>query len=366
MGVASGDYDGDVAPRSLRDEPQGAGPRRVPDRRTPSLPAPSFTDERLVFGPDLFAGSGWGVSWADLDLDTDLDVVLVNGHVPLTDLAEDAQVPQAFENGTAQGDVARFTDASKSMGIADVGKLNARGSAVADYDNDGDLDVAIAVVGGPLLLLENQGEGGRWLEVELDGFAPGTRVTVTLPGGRRLVREAQAGSSYASSEDPRLHFGLGAADRVDSVEVRWPGGSETRLDDVEANQLLRLEPPEDESVAGAAAEDYVLPGCERDRADTRSVARVWDEALLDAIRRDVPAPTVHARNLFHVSAAMWDAWAAYEPGADGVLRRREARRRRRAGRPRGGDQLRGVPAAPAPLLDRRRARGDVLRSSRPR
>jgi hypothetical protein len=48
-----------------------------------------------------------------------------------------------------------------------------------------------------------------------------------------------------------------------------------------------------------------------------SIARVWDEALLDAIRRDVPAPTVHARNLFHVSAAMWDAWAAYDDGADG-------------------------------------------------
>ena len=49
------------------------------------------------------------------------------------------------------------------------------------------------------------------------------------------------------------------------------------------------------------------------------MARVWDEALLDAIRRDVPAPTVHARNLFHVSAAMWDAWAAYDPVADGYF-----------------------------------------------
>ena len=146
-----------------------------------------------------------------------------------------------------------------------------------------------------------------------------TRVTVTLPGGRRLVREVQAGSSYVSSEDPRLHFGLGAAEQVDSVEVRWPGGSETRLDDVDANQLLRLEPPEDKTVASAASEEYLVPGCERDRAETRSVARVWDEALLDAIRRDVPAPTVHARNLFHVSAAMWDAWAAYEPGADGYF-----------------------------------------------
>jgi ASPIC and UnbV/Domain of unknown function (DUF6851)/VCPO second helical-bundle domain len=143
-------------------------------------------------------------------------------------------------------------------------------------------------------------------------------VTVTLPCGRTLGREAQAGSSYVSSEDPRLHFGLGAAERVSAVVARWPGGSETRLDDVEANQLLRLEPLDDNSVA-AAADDYVLPGCVRDRADTRSVARVWNEALLDAIRRDTPAPTVHARNLFHVSAAMWDAWAAYEPGADGYF-----------------------------------------------
>ena len=59
------------------------------------------------------------------------------------------------------------------------------------------------------------------------------------------------------------------------------------------------------------------------------MARVWDEALLDAIRRDVPAPTVHARNLFHTSAAMWDAWAAYDPDAERLLRRREARGRRR-------------------------------------
>ena len=70
MGVASGDYDGDVRPdlfvTNLRE--QGHGVFRTGDAE---LPPPSFTDERLVFGPDLFAGSGWGVSWADLDLDTD-------------------------------------------------------------------------------------------------------------------------------------------------------------------------------------------------------------------------------------------------------------------------------------------------------
>ncbi len=61
--------------------------------------------------------------------------------------------------------------------------------------------------------------------------------------------------------------------------------------------------------------------CVRTADGSHSVARLWDEALLDAIRRDFPAPTVHARNLYHVSAAMWDAWAAYDPAADWRLRR---------------------------------------------
>ena len=65
--------------------------------------------------------------------------------------------------------------------------------------------------------------------------------------------------------------------------------------------------------------DHLVTDCTRRDLHGRSVARVWDEALLDAIRRDVPAPTVHARNLFHTSAAMWDAWAAYDPQADGYF-----------------------------------------------
>ena len=65
--------------------------------------------------------------------------------------------------------------------------------------------------------------------------------------------------------------------------------------------------------------DHLMTDCTRRDLHGRSVARVWDEAMLDAIRRDVPAPTVHARNLFHTSAAMWDAWAAYDQRADGYF-----------------------------------------------
>ena len=67
------------------------------------------------------------------------------------------------------------------------------------------------------------------------------------------------------------------------------------------------------------SDPYVLKDCQRRDLKGYSVARVWDEALLDAIRRDTPAPTVHARNLFHTSAAMWDAWAAYDPDAEGYF-----------------------------------------------
>jgi uncharacterized protein DUF6851 len=71
--------------------------------------------------------------------------------------------------------------------------------------------------------------------------------------------------------------------------------------------------------------DYLMSDCVRADRHGWSVARAWDEALLDAIRRDVPAPTVHARNLFHVSAAMWDAWAAYDRAADGYFVREKLR-----------------------------------------
>jgi hypothetical protein len=69
-------------------------------------------------------------------------------------------------------------------------------------------------------------------------------------------------------------------------------------------------------VAAPGAVAAQAESCVRTADPTRSVARLWDEALLDAIRRDIPRPTVHARNLYHMSAGMWDAWAAYDPVAE--------------------------------------------------
>ena len=104
------------------------------------------------------------------------------------------------------------------------------------------MDVAINSINGRLILLRNTGASGHWLEVKVGAFAPGAEVTVTLPGGRKLVRELHAGSSYLSSEDPRAHFGLGAATRVKEVVVRFPDGRTVRRTGVAADQLLVVAP----------------------------------------------------------------------------------------------------------------------------
>jgi hypothetical protein len=303
MGIASGDYDGDGRPDFFVTNARGQEHAILRSQAR----TPSFTDARSDFAPTLGTSfAGWGASWADLDRDGRLDLVVANGAIPVRNLARDREPVQTFENlGTAGP--GRFADVS---GVVDgtVPRVIGRGLAVADFNNDGNLDVAINTIGGRLVLLENTNTNGHWLEVALKGFHPGAEVTAVLPDGRRLYREVQAGSSYLSSEDPRVHFGLGDATEVSELDVRFPGGAETRLTHVAADRRVVVGPT-----------PYLINGCVRADLKGRSVARVWDEALLDAIRRDVPAPTTHARNLFHLSAAMWDAWAAYDPKADGYF-----------------------------------------------
>jgi ASPIC and UnbV/FG-GAP-like repeat len=242
MGVAEADYDGDGLPdlfvTNARNQVHAVYHGQLSD-----LVNPSFVDVRADLGTDLGGSTGWGVSFGDLDLDTDLDLFLVNGEVPVTDLATDAQPLEALGNLTAQGEPGRYDDIGDAVGLGAIGPMLARGSAVADFDNDGDLDVAINSIGGALALLRNDGATGHWLEVQLDGFHPGAVVTATLPDGRELVREVRAGGSYLSSEDPRCQFGLADAGTVTRLVVRWPGGEQTVLVDVAVDQILQVEPP---------------------------------------------------------------------------------------------------------------------------
>jgi hypothetical protein len=242
MGIAAGDYDGDgradLFVTNAREQVHGVFRSNPPDENDPS-----YDDVRADLGVDLGGSTGWGASWADLDLDTDLDLVVVNGDIPVTDLAEDSEPVRAIGNLSAQGMRGRFEELGGEIGLDEVGPLLARGSAAADYDNDGDLDVAISLLGGTLVLLRNDHAGGSWLEVSLAGFHPGAEVTAVLPNGRKLRREVHAGSSYLSSEDPRVHFGLGGAAEVRQLIVRWPGGGETRMTRVAANQLVEVKAP---------------------------------------------------------------------------------------------------------------------------
>ena len=238
MGIAPGDYDRngrfDFFVTNTKNQGHGAF------RDVSAAARPLYAEDAAAFAElDLY--TGWGVSWVDLDLDTDLDLVLANGGIPLTDLVEDAMPLQAFEN--VSGATTRFTDVSEALGLDAVGTLHGRGSAAADYDNDGDVDVAVNSVGGPLVLLQNRGTTRDWLEVELVGFHPGAVVAVRLPDGRDLVRQILAGSSYLSSEDPRAHFGLGTGASAVEVVITWPGGGQTHLADIEPNQIVRAHPP---------------------------------------------------------------------------------------------------------------------------
>ncbi|NNC91466.1 MAG: ScyD/ScyE family protein [Acidimicrobiia bacterium] len=180
--------------------------------------------------------TAWGASWGDFDNDTDLDLLVAHGRVPITDLDTDPELIRLYGNRLAEGDPGGFRDWTETVGLADIGALIARGSAVADYDNDGDLDVAVNVIGGSAVLLENAGATGNWLRLDLPHPEPGTVATVTLPDGRALVREVHAGSSYLAGEDYRMHFGVGAAIAVPEVTVRRPDGTTITLRNLTTNR----------------------------------------------------------------------------------------------------------------------------------
>jgi hypothetical protein len=234
MGVAAQDFDGDGRPDLF--VTNNRGQRHAVFRSKSSR---AFADVRDAFAPALgTADAGWGVSWVDLANSGRADLVLANGEIPVTSLTGDARPLQVLENLGG----GRFADATVAAGLRPGPLVNGRGLAAADYGNDGRVGIAVNSIGGRLVLLRNTGAAGHWLDVSLSRFAPGAVVTAVLPNGRRQVREVEVGSSYLSSEDPRVHFGLGGATRVRRVTVRWPGGGISRLANVRADRVVVVGP----------------------------------------------------------------------------------------------------------------------------
>jgi hypothetical protein len=136
-------------------------------------------------------------------------------------------------------------------GFEDVGHVvhanrseDGRGVAVADFDRDGRLDLAIQNLEKPAVLLMGRGEAGNWLQVSLvtasgSRDAIGARVVARV-GEKRQLRQVIANSGFLSSSSRVQHFGLGDAERVDSLEIHWPSGARQTLTGIEANQRIEV------------------------------------------------------------------------------------------------------------------------------
>ncbi len=212
---------------------------------TPAGDAPAFRYSTYRIGMRGLGNdmTGWGVMLADFDHDMDVDMMTVNGRVPVTNWETDPELVRLYGNRWSDGFAGEFREWTPLAGLRDVGTLVARGAAAADFDNDGDLDVAINQIGGTAVLLRNEGgnEQGNWLQISFRSPAPaGALVTVTLPDGSQLRRELHVGSSFHATEDPRLHFGLGDAEVVD-VEV-LVNGRLVEMEGVEVNQVVDVDP----------------------------------------------------------------------------------------------------------------------------
>jgi Na+-translocating ferredoxin:NAD+ oxidoreductase RnfD subunit len=193
----------------------------------------AFTDVRRsftgAFGSNL---TGWGDSWVDLDNDGAAELALANGAIPVTNLRKNAAPLQVLTSKDG-----RWVDTGILRGL----RLNGRGLAAADYDDDGRVDLAVNTVGGRLVLLHNSSPSGHWLGVEVRPLSPGAVVTLVRRDNSRTVREVQVGSSYLSSEDTRVHFGLGADTSARSLSVRYPDGTIKRVEHPRADQVLTVD-----------------------------------------------------------------------------------------------------------------------------
>jgi Na+-translocating ferredoxin:NAD+ oxidoreductase RnfD subunit len=195
----------------------------------------SLADARRAFAGAFGTNfTGWGDSWVDLANDGSQQLVLANGEIPVRNLARDAGHLQLMASASGN-----WLDAGDLVGVGRLPRVNGRGLAAADFDNDGHVDLAVNSVGGKLMLLRSTGGSGHWLEVRLRPFVPGATVTLYLPSAL-LSRATRAGSSYLSSEDPRLHFGLGSATKVDELDVTLPGWRTIRLKNVQADRIVTV------------------------------------------------------------------------------------------------------------------------------
>lgn len=211
----------------------------------------SFTYDTYVSGlaQMTLLHSGWGIHFLDYDNDGLKDLLVAQGHdldtVELNYPQLHYREPMLLARNLGR---ARFADVSKQAGEAFQQAWVGRGMAVGDLDNDGKLDAVVSTNDGPAHLLHNQTEAGNhWLRLLLVGHASnrdgiGAIVKVTTAVGSQYVTVTTAGS-YLSSSDKRAHFGLGQETTVSAIQIQWPSGVVQHLQNIRADQQLRVEEP---------------------------------------------------------------------------------------------------------------------------
>jgi len=207
----------------------------------------TFEDVSATVGMGAaFLPLGFGAKMYDVDNDGDLDIHVANGHVIDNVKLYQSNLTYAQKDLLFENTGGKFRDVTALAGPALRAERIGRGLAVADFDNDGNLDVAISSLGQRAVLLKNQGaRPGNWITILAKGkrtnsFGLGTTVTIQTSEGVQ-VREINNVASYLSSNDVRLHAGLGAARAIQQIEVVWASGTKRVLKDVAVNQNLVIE-----------------------------------------------------------------------------------------------------------------------------
>ncbi len=209
-------------------------------------PGGSFQDQtyQSAIGEASLNFLAFGVEFLDYDNDGWLDVVVGNGHVDpfIDDIAANVTYKERklLMHNLGNG---KFADMVDDMGALSEPRVT-RGLAVGDFDNDGKIDVLDNSHNLPARLYHNVGKAGNFVTLRLEGTktnrdAVGTQVWATVQGKRQLI-EVRNGSSYASTSDRRLHFGLGTSEKVEKIEVRWLSGEKQVFMDVKANGFYYL------------------------------------------------------------------------------------------------------------------------------
>ena len=188
--------------------------------------------------------SGWSNGFIDYNNDGWKDIYSANGDVDMVN-EKSPQHDTMFENLEGKA----FADVSEKLGQDFMRVGYQRGSAFADLNNDGSLDIVVTSLNAaPRILMNSAGSGNHWIMLSLTGHksardAIGAKVKLTTPSGRRLYNHVAVSVGFMSSSDKRVHFGLGPESKAASIEIEWPSGLRQVLKDVAADRIVNVDEP---------------------------------------------------------------------------------------------------------------------------